>query len=611
MEIRRCAFGFLLALGLVTACRQATPTPGMAPTKASAPTVETPTQTPPSPEAIGTPTAITVPTAETAAPAEVVAARDAVLAFIGEQHSQDAPDSTLAWVEERTTPHGLIGAETYRYTAGDWVISISYPVVAPGEAAYQTVVANSATAFSWQGEVNAAGDVIEFSAGAQDPVLTARDEALAYLDEHYAERAPEVGLTWTRRRMTPEGIVGAETYQYRSGFWVVTVSHPVVAPSEATYRVLVSNDSTGFQWQGEVDATGKVEETVAPIVGLPIIGWYGSVISLPDDAPFDDYLTLHPDGTGEVGVTGADPAIEAAIDRLRDSETFAHFWGTLVCGVQDHNECQLTVTRLRPDSEGALFDPDPIAPWEGTIVGLPDGATFDDYFVLAGDFPIPYGIDSTDPALTAQLSDLRDTETPIRVWGRLTCGVPDVNSSQIGVIAIEVLGALPAAEPVVIDGWTGTIVRLAPDAEYDDYFGRNDGQLYGIDSTDEDMQQRIQALRTVGARIRIWGQLITDVPDVEGRQIQLERYELEKRSEPVEGWAGILVALEPGAQYDDYFERDNGQRYGIETPDPKLAKRLETLRAEGARVKVWGELWEEVLDVEGRQIHVLEIEVID
>jgi len=534
-----------------------------------------------------------------------------VLAFIGEQHSQDAPDSALVWLEERTTPHGLIGAETYRYTSADWVISISYPVLAPGEASYQTVVANSATAFSWQGEVNAAGDVTEFSAGAQDPVLAARDKALAYLEERYAERAPEAGLTWTRRRMTPEGIVGAETYQYRSGFWVVTVSHPVVAPSEVTYRVLVSNDSTGFQWQGEVDATGKVEQTVAPIDGLPIIGWYGSVISLPDDDAFDDYLALHPGGTGEIGVTGADLAIEAAIERLRDSETFAHFWGTLVCGVQDHNDCQVTVTRLRPDSEGALFDPDPIARWEGTIVGLPDDATFDDYFALAGDFAICYGVDSADPALSAQLVSLRDTETPIRVWGRLTCGVPDVNSSQISVIAIEVLSALPPAEPVVIDGWTGTIVSLAPDAEYDDYFERDDGGLYGIDSTDEDMRRRIQALRTVGARIRIWGQLITDAPDVEGRQIQLERYELEKRSEPVDGWVGVLVALEAGAQFDDYFERDNGQRYGIDTPDPKLAKRLETLLAEGARVKVWGELWGDVLDVEGRQIHVLEVEVID
>jgi hypothetical protein len=125
------------------------------------------------------------------------------------------------------------------------------------------------------------------------------------------------------------------------------------------------------------------------------------------------------------------------------------------------------------------------------------------------------------------------------------------------------------------------------------------------------MQKRIQALRTVGARVRVWGQLLTEVLDVEGRQIQLERYELESGSETVDGWVGTIMKLEPGAQHDDYFERDDGQRYGIETPDAKLAVRLEALREAGARVQVWGELLSQVPDVESRQIRVTEIEELE
>jgi hypothetical protein len=377
------------------------------------------------------------------------------------------------------------------------------------------------------------------------------------------------------------------------------------------YKVVASNQRTGLQWEGEVNATGDVTETRAPISGQPVVGWYGQVISLPEGAQFDDYLALEPEGTGEVGLTGADPTIEAEIESLRDSDSYAHFWGTLTSDAPDYNGYQLVVTRLRIDAPGPFFEADPVEAWDGVIFSTPEVAQYDDYFVLAGDFPVRYGIDSSDPALASQLESLRDTEATVRVWGRVTCGVMDVNGSQISVIAIAVVGEPAVGAPTSVNGWMGTIVPLAAGAEYDDYFEREDGQKFGIDSTDEDMQKRIAALRTVRARVRIWGRLVLDVPDVEGRQIKLERYELAPVSEPVDGWVGTIVKLDPGAQYDDYFERDNGQRYGIETPDPKLAIRLATLREAGARVQVWGELLSDVPDFEARQIRVVEIEVVE
>lgn len=240
-------------------------------------------------------------------------------------------------------------------------------------------------------------------------------------------------------------------------------------------------------------------------------------------------------------------------------------------------------------------------------------AQYDDYFELAGDFPVRFGIESSDPALSDQVQELRDTQTPVRVWGRLTCGVIDVNACQISVIAIAVVGEPPADAPASVQGWVGTIKPLPAGSEYDDYFEREDGQRFGIGSIDEETSRRIGALRTAGVLVRVWGRLLSDAADVEGRRIEVQRYELvqEADSAVVEGWTGTMVAMEAGSEYDDYFERDNGQRYGIETPDPKLARRLETLRDEGVRVQVWGELLSDAPDVEGRQILVTEVQELE
>jgi len=187
-----------------------------------------------------------------------------------------------------------------------------------------------------------------------DPVR-ARDAALAYVVGHYGEQAPPPGLPWTEERTTPEGLVGSETFQYTAEDWAVTISYPVVAPEDVVYdvvyKIVVENQTTGFQWEGEVDAAGQVTETAAPTEGQPVVCWYGRVVSLPEGAQFDDYLALQPEGAGEIGVEGANTESEAEIKGLRDKEEpwdYAHFWGTLTCDVLDYGGCQLLVTRLRP-----------------------------------------------------------------------------------------------------------------------------------------------------------------------------------------------------------------------------------------------------------------------
>jgi putative hemolysin len=209
-------------------------------------------------------------------------------------------------------------------------------------------------------------------------------------------------------------------------------------------------------WQGQdaeppAQFVALIQEQLAAAPDeTPVVGWYGYVVSLPAGSEYDDYLYLEPGGAAELGVTGADEEIEAQIVALRDKEEpgkYAHFWGTLTCGVPDYNGCQVVVTKLRVDGPGEFFPPDPVEGWEGIVVGNPPMSEYDDHFVLSAEFFVIYGIDSSDPDIAAQLEDLRYTMTPIRVWGEVTCGVPDTNGCRIDVTRIEIAG-----EPLALDG---------------------------------------------------------------------------------------------------------------------------------------------------------------
>lgn len=203
------------------------------------------------------------PPTETPAPpetsAEVLAARDAALTYVRE-HLDEAPAESLSWVQERLTLEGLVGTETYQYTAGDWVVTISYPFVAPEMVMYKVMVTNQTIGFQWEGRVDAQGRVTE----GPEIILAALDVALAHISDHYSDQAPAPELAWAGGRTTPEGRVGAESFQYTAQDWVITVSYPVVAPEVVIYQVMVENLTTGFQWEGELDANRNLTETAPP-----------------------------------------------------------------------------------------------------------------------------------------------------------------------------------------------------------------------------------------------------------------------------------------------------------------------------------------------------------
>ena len=73
-----------------------------------------------------------------------------------------------------------------------------------------------------------------------------------------------------------------------------------------------------------------------------------------------------------------------------------------------------------------------IADWWGVIKSTSSGAEFDDYFERQDMGQIIYfGIDSMDPAVQAQIKELRDSGKIVHIYGTLFSNVPDYNGSQI------------------------------------------------------------------------------------------------------------------------------------------------------------------------------------
>jgi hypothetical protein len=101
-----------------------------------------------------------------------------------------------------------------------------------------------------------------------DSVLQARDAALEIIREHYPAETPAAGLTWAAENITPgwpdRPVTGHVDYRFTADKWVVSIGHGVLPLEQIIYDVVVTNEATRFEWQGEVDALGKVTELAGP-----------------------------------------------------------------------------------------------------------------------------------------------------------------------------------------------------------------------------------------------------------------------------------------------------------------------------------------------------------
>lgn len=193
-------------------------------------------------------------------PPDPAAARDAALAYLAEAYGDLAPGPDLAWTETEAAAGDLVGSSTFEYVAqseaGDWLVAVSFPIVAPDQTIYRVLVANQAIPFQWQGEVDAGLNVTAAPPG----VVRARRAALDYLAGQHGIEVPAPGTDWTEYRATPENLLGRETYEYHFEGWSITVAYPVVAPENIVYDVVVVDGAANLRWEGKVDPQGQVEE---------------------------------------------------------------------------------------------------------------------------------------------------------------------------------------------------------------------------------------------------------------------------------------------------------------------------------------------------------------
>ncbi len=143
------------------------------------------------------PAATSVPTPEGDQPAPAptdeeplnlgpVLARDAALAYLATTYGERAQAPDVAWTEKDTSPNTL-GGSSFEYRAGDWVITVQYPIVLPENTVY-TVTVDDGSSFHWEGEVNPDGEVRELvlprRGGQEQPAAgPAGGEALPVLVE--------------------------------------------------------------------------------------------------------------------------------------------------------------------------------------------------------------------------------------------------------------------------------------------------------------------------------------------------------------------------------------------------------------------------------------------
>jgi putative hemolysin len=149
------------------------------------------------------------------------------------------------------------------------------------------------------------------------------------------------------------------------------------------------------------------------------------------------------------------------------------------------------------------------------ICVFPDGSTCDEWAYYRGECD-PAAQNSPTPTLTMEAT----TDASV--------GSPG-GSNNSGANASG--GYIPPGTTEAISDWWGVIKSTQPGAQYDDYFERQDlGQIiyFGIDSLDPAVQVQIRELRDSGKIVHLYGTLLSNVPDYNGSQVQVDRINIEE-----------------------------------------------------------------------------------
>ena len=87
-------------------------------------------------------------------------------------------------------------------------------------------------------------------------------ESVAYLNEHYAQKAPALDIQWRERTIFSGGPVDLVTTakQFTSDGWSIEVTEEFAPVKNIVYQVMIFSPKLGLYWKGRVKADGSVKE---------------------------------------------------------------------------------------------------------------------------------------------------------------------------------------------------------------------------------------------------------------------------------------------------------------------------------------------------------------
>jgi hypothetical protein len=109
-------------------------------------------------------------------PMKVVAACEEAASFI-DANLAGLHLAGLEWEGVRVTPEGHTGDDTYRLSAGDWIATVSFPIIGPGDIGCHVALENPKSGFVWEGDVDDAGEATETAAYSRAPWITGGGES--------------------------------------------------------------------------------------------------------------------------------------------------------------------------------------------------------------------------------------------------------------------------------------------------------------------------------------------------------------------------------------------------------------------------------------------------
>jgi len=280
------------------------------------------------------------------------AARDAALEYLREAYPEDAPAGNLTWKVENITKEGLVGSSTYQYTAEDWVIILTAPVVAPEAVIYHVEIMNNVSSFHWEGEVDANGNVTEISSTAGGLMV------MAWLG--YVVSTPEGAQFDDYVVILPEGNgqFGIEGADDAIDQQILELRDKEEPAKYAHFWGKLNCDIPDYGGcQLLVDRIRVGTETTEPEA---VENWYGKIYSLESGQQFDDAFVLEGDYPVQYGIASfiaenGLPIYAEELESLRDTDQIVKVSGQLICGVPDSNGCQIQVNALEVD--GMAVDP--------------------------------------------------------------------------------------------------------------------------------------------------------------------------------------------------------------------------------------------------------------